>query len=155
MTADQPAGGADWCYSCATRVDGRAPRFVPLIGTRLRARRCPRCEGPVRPAEERDLIARPSVPDGAAPMPSTFRGGPAPADTSWVDAPDQSVPPWRRADRERVEDARDAARTAAESPKQQTEVALSHEIHRLAGLHSDGALTTHEFIAGVESLLAP
>jgi hypothetical protein len=65
----------------------------------------------------------------------------------WTSLPAEQVPPWRRADRARLE----AARALPHETRTPEIANTAREIRRLADLHAAGALSDHEFVAAIRS----
>jgi hypothetical protein len=69
------------------------------------------------------------------------------AEKDWTSLPQEQVPPWRRADRARLE----AARELTPEERGPTTAATAREIRRLADLHQGGALSDDQFVAAVRA----
>jgi hypothetical protein len=73
----------------------------------------------------------------------------------WTLDSEASVPPWRRADRARLDEARAAGSTDGSTESSASAAAsLAHEIRRLADLHADGVISNEQLVLGVRSKLS-
>ena len=68
----------------------------------------------------------------------------------WTSVPAEEVPPWRRADRARLE----AARAVPHETRTPEVAVIAREIRRLADLHATAALSDEEFVAAVKERVA-
>ena len=72
------------------------------------------------------------------------------AEKDWTTLPEEQVPPWRKADRARLE----AARALPHEERTPEIAAAAREIRRLADLHANGDLSDAELVAAVRSRVA-
>jgi len=101
--------------------------------------------GQARSADSRD-----SAPDAEDDLDGIELPG-----RDWTVDAEDSVPPWRRADRARLDAARAAGSTDRPTEASASAAAsLAREIRRLADLHADGVISSEEFVQGVRSTLA-
>lgn len=137
------------CSRCGTVVARRRSlqRWLPWITNEAV---CPTCGQVTQRTHEKT----PPSSDDREVEPDPATGLDMSTTTDWTTTPASEVAPWRRTDRELLDQAR-----AANLPGQDEQlgreatVALARELRRLAGFHADGALSNEEFIAGIKARL--